>query len=107
MMENRIWAAPAVSRAGASVAGDCLSKYSQTVDGAWYLPLKPAYTSTGPKVGTIDPVTGLVATDDSGQKVNEVVTVADWQACVDRCSADNTCVLVTVRASLGNGCATA
>jgi hypothetical protein len=96
-MENQIWSAPAISRAAANVPGDCLSQFSQTVDGAWYLPLVNGYAASGPgssKVGSMDSTTGLVATDDANKIVNEVVAVADWQACVNKCTSD--CMFVTV-----------
>lgn len=102
MMENQVWSAAAISRPAANVSGDCLSQFSQTVDGAWYLPLVNGYAASGPgsaKVGTMDSVTGLVATDDANKVVNEVVNVTDWQACVNKCTSD--CMFVTVSASRG------
>ena len=38
-MENDMVSVPAISKTMASSSVDCLAKYTQTVDGAWWVPL--------------------------------------------------------------------
>lgn len=69
-MQNDLFVPRTISRIGASSSVDCLSEYTQLVDGAWYLPLSSSFgVSTTPNV-------------------------ASFSACVDLCSTSG-CQLVT------------
>lgn len=47
-LTNMVYAPVAVSRLGANFSGDCLTQFTQIVDGAWYIPVadtSPAWTA--------------------------------------------------------------
>jgi hypothetical protein len=69
-MGNEVFSPQAVARMGATSPVECLSEYSQIVDGNYFLPLS------------------------SNEGVTEVPNVANFSACVDLCSSYD-CQLVT------------
>ena len=66
---NQAFAPAPVARNGSDNAGDCLAAYAQVEDGAWFLGGSASLTSVG--------------------------AATTFQACVDACSADDSCQYVT------------